>query len=133
MSGYFSHCSDAVDACGKYKSLDGCRDAVCHYFEYRTVVACNIFDLSVGRFGLIVEHHVSVVRKLIIGIHTETAKIVDRISHDVEFEMIAKLIIEIEANKNYSNTSSVTKAFDRIINQGWLHFDSIEKGMRNEN
>jgi DNA sulfur modification protein DndC len=27
----------------------------------------------------------------------------------------------------------VTKAFDRIINQGWLHFESIEKGLENEN
>lgn len=52
--------------------------------------------------------------------------------HQVEFELIAKLIIEIEANKNYTKSSMVTKAFDRIINQGWLHFDSIEKGLKNE-
>ena len=51
----------------------------------------------------------------------------------VEFELIAKLIIEIEANKNYSDSSMVTKAFDRIINQGWLHFDSIERGLAYEN
>jgi DNA sulfur modification protein DndC len=52
--------------------------------------------------------------------------------HEVEFELIAKLIIEIEANKNYTKSTMVTKAFDRIINQGWLHFDSIEKELRNE-
>lgn len=52
--------------------------------------------------------------------------------HQVEFELISKLIIEIEANKNYTNNSMVTKAFDRIINQGWLHFESIEKGLQNE-
>ncbi len=52
---------------------------------------------------------------------------------DVEFELIAKLIVEIEANKNYTRSTMVTKAFDRIINQGWLHFDSIEKGLKNEN
>ena len=51
---------------------------------------------------------------------------------NVEFELIAKLIIEIEANKNYTNTAMVTKAFDRIMNQGWLHFDSIEKGLQYE-
>lgn len=51
----------------------------------------------------------------------------------VEFELIAKLIIEIEANKNYTRSTMVTKAFDRIMNQGWLHFDSIEKGLTNEN
>lgn len=55
------------------------------------------------------------------------------IENDVEFELISKLIIEIEANKNYTNSSMVTKAFDRILNQGWLHFDSIEKGLANEN
>lgn len=52
---------------------------------------------------------------------------------DVEFELIAKLIIEIEANKNYTRSTMVTKAFDKIINQGWLHFDSIEKGLKYEN
>ena len=53
--------------------------------------------------------------------------------NQVEFELISKLIIEIEANKNYTKSSMVTKAFDRILNQGWLHFDSIEKGLNNEN
>ncbi len=53
--------------------------------------------------------------------------------YHVEFELIAKLIIEIEANKNYTKSSMVTKAFDRIINQGWLHFESIEKGLEDEN
>lgn len=51
----------------------------------------------------------------------------------VEFELISKLIIEIEANKNYTRSTMVTKAFDKIINQGWLHFDSIEKGLKYEN
>ena len=50
--------------------------------------------------------------------------------NDVEFEMISKLIIEIEANKNYTRSTMVTKAFDRILNQGWLHFDTIEKGLK---
>lgn len=53
--------------------------------------------------------------------------------NDVEFELIAKLIIEIEANKNYANASMIPRAFDRVINQGWLHFESIEKGLQNEN
>jgi len=53
--------------------------------------------------------------------------------NQVEFELIAKLIIEIEANKNYTNSSVIPKAFDRVINQGWLHFESIEKGLQDEN
>lgn len=53
--------------------------------------------------------------------------------NDVEFELISKLIIEIDSNKYFTRGSAVTKAFDRIMNQGWLHFDSIEKGLKNEN
>lgn len=54
-------------------------------------------------------------------------------ANDVEFEMISKLIIEIEANKNYTKSTMVSKAFDKVLNQGWLHFDAIEKGLNNEN
>lgn len=53
--------------------------------------------------------------------------------NQVEFELISKLIIEINTNKNYTNNSLVTKAFDRIMNQGWLHFENIEKGFEYEN
>lgn len=52
--------------------------------------------------------------------------------NDVEFELISKLIVEIEANKNYTKNSRVTKAFDRIMNQAWIHYNSIQKGMNNE-
>ena len=52
--------------------------------------------------------------------------------NNIEFELISKLIIEIEANKNYTRGSMVTKAFDRILNQGWLHFDAIQKGLNYE-
>lgn len=53
--------------------------------------------------------------------------------NDIEFEMMSKLIIGIEANKNYTRGNMVTKAFDKVMNQGWLHFESIEKGLNNEN
>lgn len=53
--------------------------------------------------------------------------------NEIEFELISKLIIEIEANKNYTRASMVTQAFDRIINQGWLHFEKIERGLQDEN
>lgn len=52
--------------------------------------------------------------------------------NNVEFELISKLIVEIEANKNYTKGSKVTKAFDRIINQGWLHYETIQKGLEHE-
>lgn len=67
-----------------------------------------------------------------------SADVIDKIRSlceecDVEFEMISKLIIEIEANKNYTRSSMITKAFDKVMNQGWLHFDAIEKGLQSEN
>lgn len=52
--------------------------------------------------------------------------------NNVEFELISKLIIEIDKNKYFTRGSAVTKAFDKIMNQGWLHFDSIEKGLKYE-
>ena len=54
------------------------------------------------------------------------------VENNVEFELISKLIVEIEANKNYTKGSRVTKAFDRIINQGWLHFETIQRGLNHE-
>ena len=52
--------------------------------------------------------------------------------NNVEFELISKLIIEIDKNKYFTRGSAVTKAFDKIMNQGWLHFDSIERGLKYE-
>lgn len=53
--------------------------------------------------------------------------------NDVEYELILKLIISIEANKNFTRSSIVEKNFDKILNEGWLHFDAIQKGLTNEN
>ena len=55
------------------------------------------------------------------------------VENNVEFELISKLIIEIESNKYYTRGTAITKAFDRIMNQGWLHFESIERGLKYEN
>ena len=52
--------------------------------------------------------------------------------YGVEFELISKLIIEIDDKKNYTRSDLITKAFNSVINQGWLHFDAIEKGLINE-
>ena len=53
--------------------------------------------------------------------------------YKIEFELISKLIIGIDSNKYFTKSSMVTKVFDQIINQGWLHFESIEKGLEYEN
>ena len=48
---------------------------------------------------------------------------------DIPFELISKLIIEIEKNKNFSRTSILNKSFERVVNQGWLHHEAIKEGM----
>lgn len=52
--------------------------------------------------------------------------------YDVEFELISKLLVEINDNKIYSNSTYVAKAFDRVVNQGWLHFDVVQRGLEDE-
>ena len=51
---------------------------------------------------------------------------------DVEFELISKLLVEINDNKIYSNNTYVAKAFDKVVNQGWLHFNAIQRGLEDE-
>lgn len=65
----------------------------------------------------------------------ETLDVVKKMckKYDVEYELISKLIVEIDANKNLASATVIPKAFDRILNQGWLHFDAIEKGLNNDN
>ena len=91
----------------------------------------SLVDLYYGIFGERLpwdQYRVPVFSEEVID---EVKRLCDE--NQVEFELISKLIIEIEANKNYTNSTMITKAFDRIINQGWLHFESIEKGLVNEN
>lgn len=52
---------------------------------------------------------------------------------NVDFEFMRKLVIEIDSQKNYTRSNKTQKAFDKIINQGWLHYDSIREVIDNEN
>ena len=46
--------------------------------------------------------------------------------YSIEPEMMQKLIVAVEENKHYSRGNKVGKAFDRIINEGWLHHSNIK-------
>lgn len=50
---------------------------------------------------------------------------------EIEFELISKLIVDISMKKHYTHSTIITKSFDKILNQGWLHYDAIKKGMDN--
>lgn len=54
----------------------------------------------------------------------------------IEPEMMQKLIVAVEENKHFSRGNKVSKAFDRIINEGWLHHSNIKaakEDMKHEN
>ena len=48
---------------------------------------------------------------------------------DFSFELLTKLIVKIEENKNYTRSNKISKSFDSIMKQGWLHHEEIEKGL----
>lgn len=48
------------------------------------------------------------------------------IENDIEPELMQKLVVAVEENKHFSRGNKVGKAFDRIINEGWLHYSNIK-------
>lgn len=46
--------------------------------------------------------------------------------YSIEPEMIRKLVIAVEQNKHFSKGKKVEKAFDRVVNEGWLHHENIK-------
>lgn len=53
--------------------------------------------------------------------------------HDVPFELMSKLMIAVDNSKLYTRSSVTAKTVERILNEGWLHFESIQEGLENEN
>lgn len=55
------------------------------------------------------------------------------IKYDLPLELITKLIVSVDSNKNITRNNKMQKAFDQIIGQGWLHYDAVEGMLENEN
>ena len=53
--------------------------------------------------------------------------------YDIPVELITKLIVSVDENKHITRNNKMQKAFDQIINQNWLHFNSIERVFEDEN
>ena len=47
--------------------------------------------------------------------------------HDLEPELMEKLIISVDKNKHYTRSNAVKKEISRIINQDWLHQDILSE------
>lgn len=52
--------------------------------------------------------------------------------YDLPEELVTKLIVTVEKNKHITRNSRLQKEFDKVIQQGWIHFDAIRDGMNNE-
>lgn len=66
------------------------------------------------------------------------ADTVDRINslcekYDVPFDLVAKLLISVDNTKFYTRSSVSSREVEKIMNQGWLHFEKIQEGLDNEN
>ena len=49
--------------------------------------------------------------------------------HEIEPELMAKLIVSVDKNKHYTRSNAIKKEFSKIINQDWLHQDVLSEEM----
>ena len=52
--------------------------------------------------------------------------------HDVPFDLMSRLIISVDNTKFYTRTSVSAKEIEKILSQGWLHYDAINEGLKDE-
>ena len=52
--------------------------------------------------------------------------------YEIPVELITKLIVSVDENKHITRNNKLQKAFDQIISQNWLHYNSIERAFDNE-
>lgn len=52
--------------------------------------------------------------------------------HNVPFDLMSKLMISVDNSKFYTRSAITAKNVDRILNAGWLHFESIREGIDHE-
>lgn len=56
--------------------------------------------------------------------------------YDFDYDLFSKLTVAIENNKHFTRGQKVNKAFDKVMNEGWLHYGNIKKAkedLNNEN
>lgn len=52
--------------------------------------------------------------------------------HDVPFDLMSRLMISVDNSKFYTRSAVTAKNVDRILNEGWIHFETIREGVENE-
>lgn len=53
--------------------------------------------------------------------------------HDIPFDLMSKLMIAVDNSKMYTRSSVTAKTVERVLNEGWLHFETIREGLESEN
>lgn len=51
---------------------------------------------------------------------------------EIPFELITKLIVMINSNKYMAKSNKLKKEFDKLINQEWIHYETVKDGLKNE-
>lgn len=53
-------------------------------------------------------------------------------TNEIPFELISKLIVVINSNKYVARSSKLKKEFDKLLNQEWIHYETIREGLTDE-
>jgi len=53
--------------------------------------------------------------------------------YEIPFDLVSKLLIAVDNTKIYTRSAISVKEVERIMNQGWLHYEKIQEGLENEN
>ena len=52
--------------------------------------------------------------------------------YDVPFDLMSKLMISVDNTKFFTRSGISAKNVEKILNEGWLHFDAIQEGLNHE-
>lgn len=65
----------------------------------------------------------------------ETLSVIKQLcdKHEVPFDLMSKLMISVDNSKFYTRSAVSAKNVERILNEGWLHYDAIQEGLNDEN
>lgn len=51
---------------------------------------------------------------------------------EIPFELVTKLIVMINSNKYIAKSTKLKKEFDKLLNQEWIHHETIKEGLNDE-
>lgn len=52
--------------------------------------------------------------------------------YDVPFELISRLMVAVDDSKLYTRSGETAKEVEKVLNQGWLHFERIREELEND-